>query len=223
MGARGDDDVTSRTRPTRAGKKAVAAATRTPGGTKVLVLKVTLRGSKPPIWRRLEVPSSITLDELHAVIQAAFGWENYHMHVFVTADGRQYGDPDPELDFRSEYGLRLTRVAPVGHKLWYTYDFGDDWEHIVEVEKSLPAEPTATYPRCVGGRRAAPPEDCGGIWAFQQLLECRAGAADDGDDDEGEDEDEMSMLPKRFDPSVFDRDEVDTVLAGLAGRNSRDR
>ena len=212
MEARGGDDVTSRTRPDQAGVRAVSAAARTLRGPKVLVLKVTLRGSKPPIWRRLEVLLSITLDELHAVIQAAFGWENYHLHVFVTADGRQYGDPTPELDFRSEYGVRLTRVAPVGHKLQYTYDFGDGWEHIVEVEKSLPAEPTATYPRCVGGRRAAPPEDCGGIWGYQQLLESRVGAADD--------EDETSMLPAEFDPSVFNCDEVNTLLADSADGNS---
>jgi Plasmid pRiA4b ORF-3-like protein len=161
------------------------------------------------------VPWSITLDGLHAVIQAAFGWESYHLHVFETADRQQYGDPDPELDFRSEYGVRLTRVAPVGHKLRYTYDFGDNWEHVVEIERSLPAEPAVTYPRCVGGRRAAPPEDCGGIWGYQELLERRVTAPDD--------EDELSMLPEDFDPSVCDRDEVDTLLAGLAGGTPRDR
>jgi hypothetical protein len=200
--------VTPLTRPDQPGEKAAPLAARTPRGSKVLVLKVTLRGSKPPIWRRLEVASSTTLDELHTVIQAAFGWENYHLHVFETADGRQYGDPDPELDFRSEYGVRLTRVAPVGAKLRYTYDFGDDWEHVVEVEKSLPAEPAAAYPRCVGGRRAAPPEDCGGIWGYQDLLERRAAAAD---------EDEESMLPEDFDPAAFDPNEIDALLADLAG------
>jgi hypothetical protein len=178
----------------------------------VLVLKVTLRGSKPPIWRRVEVASSITLDELHSVIQAAFAWEGYHLHVFETADGRQYGDPDPELDFRSEFGVRLTRVAPVGTKLRYTYDFGDNWEHVVEVDKVLPAEHAATYPRCVGGRRAAPPEDCGGIWGYQDLLERRQATPADDEDEE------LSMLPEDFDPSVFDHDEVDHLLAGLADK-----
>jgi hypothetical protein len=213
MGTCGSDEMTPRTRPDQPGEKAPSGVARTPRGSKVLVLKVTLRGSKPPIWRRVEVASSLTLDELHAVIQAAFAWENYHLHVFETADGRQYGDPDPELDFRSEYGVRLTRVAPVGAKLRYTYDFGDDWEHVVEVEKALPAESGVAYPRCVGGRRAAPPEDCGGIWGYQDLLERRATAADNETD---EDVDEMSMFPEDFDPSVFDLEEVNALLAGLA-------
>jgi Plasmid pRiA4b ORF-3-like protein len=91
-------------------------------------LKVTLRGSKPPIWRRLEVTADSTLDELHEVLQAAFGWDGSHLYVF-EAGGRQYGEPDPELDFESMWGVKLSRLAPVGGRLRYTYDFGDDWEH----------------------------------------------------------------------------------------------
>jgi hypothetical protein len=94
MGTSGSDEVTPRTRPDQPGEKAASGVARTPRGSKVLVLKVTLRRSKPPIWRRVEVASSLTLDELHLVIQAAFAWENYHLHVFETAEGRQCGDPD---------------------------------------------------------------------------------------------------------------------------------
>ncbi|MDX5400093.1 MAG: plasmid pRiA4b ORF-3 family protein, partial [Actinomycetes bacterium] len=112
----------------------------------VLQLKVSLKGSKPPIWRRLEVPATITLDELHEVIQVAFEWTDSHLHAFETPQG-EYGVPDPEwgLDLRSERGVRLTKVAEVGEKLTYVYDFGDDWQHVVLVEKVSPSQEGVAY------------------------------------------------------------------------------
>ncbi|MDN5861014.1 MAG: plasmid pRiA4b ORF-3 family protein, partial [Pseudonocardia sp.] len=124
-------------------------------------LKITLRGSKPPIWRRVEVASTTDLAHLHEIIQATFGWHGYHMWVFTTAAG-EYGEPDPELGHADAARRRLSDVAPArGDRIRYTYDFGDDWEHDVMVETITPAEPDLTYPRCVTGRRARPPEDCG--------------------------------------------------------------
>jgi hypothetical protein len=134
-------------------------------------LKIGLRGAKPPIWRRLEVPSRHTLDDIHGIIQQAFDWEGYHLWVFETPKGR-YGVVDPELGHRSAAAVRLDQVAPGGgDRIRYTYDFGDNWEHEIVVEDVLDAEPGVAYPRCLAGRRATPPEDCGGIWGYQYLLE----------------------------------------------------
>ncbi|MEU4157768.1 plasmid pRiA4b ORF-3 family protein [Actinoplanes sp. NPDC026670] len=137
-------------------------------------IKVSLRGARPPIWRRLLVPGDITLNRLHQAILAAFGWHGGHMHVFDTDYG-QFGRADRELGHRSDGPVTLEQVAPeVKDRLAYTYDFGDNWEHEIVVEKTGPAEPGAAYPVCTGGRRAAPPDDCGGMWGYQELIEVLA-------------------------------------------------
>jgi hypothetical protein len=133
---------------------------------------VTLRGAKPPIWRRLEVPSDTTLYTLHRVIQASFDWQDYHLHVFETTVGR-YGTPDPDgmADNFNDAYKKLSAVADwPGDRVRYTYDFGDNWELDIVVEAVQPAEPGVAYPQCTGGRRAAPPEDCGGVWGYATLL-----------------------------------------------------
>ena len=133
-------------------------------------IKVSLSGAKPPIWRRLELPANTGLAKLHHIIQTAFGWADCHMHVFETAYG-SFGVADRELGHRAEAPVSLEQIAPdAGDRLQYTYDFGDDWTHEIVVEKVLDREDVA-YPRCTGGRRAAPPEDCGGIWGYSELLE----------------------------------------------------
>ncbi len=160
-----------------AGRRSSAVAKLPPkrkksnGPAPVYQLKVGLAGAKPPIWRRLEVPADVSLSRLHVVIQVAFGWDDSHMHAFETPYGR-FGTADAELGFRAEAPVTLEQVAPeVGSKLRYTYDFGDDWHHDIVVEKILDREPAVTYPRCTGGRRAAPPEDCGGVWGYADLVE----------------------------------------------------
>lgn len=183
-------------------------------------MKITLRGSKPPIWRRLEVPSEITLQELHAVIQAAFGWQDHHMWVFESGSGA-YGLPDPELGHRSAASKKLSGVAPgPGARLRYTYDFGDDWEHDVAVEDVLAPEPGMSYPRCVTGRRATPPEDCGGMWGYAGMLDVLA------DPTHSEHADMLRWLgldsPAEFDPARFDLDAINRALSGLRiGRAGR--
>ena len=154
-----------------AGPKA-AAPRRSAGPKYIHRVKATLRGAKPPIWRRFEVTSDTTLQRLHRVIQVGFEWQDYHLHVFDTAAGR-YGIPDPdgELDIRNDANKKLSAVADwPGDRIRYTYDFGDWWELDIVVEAVLPAEAGLRYPRCTGGRRAAPPEDCGGVWGYADLL-----------------------------------------------------
>jgi hypothetical protein len=173
-------------------------------------IKVTLRGSKPPIWRRLEVPSSATLDALHHYVQAAFGWEHSHLWVFETPQG-SYGLPDPELGHRSAASKRLRQAAPgAGDRISYTYDFGDDWRHEIVVEDVSPAQPGVAYPRCLAGRRAGPPEDCGGLPGYHGLLDV---LADPAHPEHGWMLEWLGLdSPAELDPAEFDRDAVNQAL-----------
>lgn len=137
-------------------------------------LKITLVDAKPPIWRRVQVSSDITLAKLHKIIQAAMGWYDCHLHEFEI-HGQAYGQPMPELDFadiKSDRTLRLNQfVTGEKFKFPYLYDMGDGWEHRILVEKVLPPDPEVRYPICIKGKRACPPEDCGGIWGYAEFLE----------------------------------------------------
>ena len=138
--------------------------------TTVHRVKVSLYGARPPVWRRLEIPSAMPLNLVHAVLQVAFGWHDYHLHVFETVCG-QFGSPDLDdwAERQDEAAATLAQVAGAERaKAVYSYDFGDDWRHDIVVEKIIPAEPGVAYPRCTGGRRDGPPEDCGGIWVFNE-------------------------------------------------------
>ena len=177
----------------------------------VYQIKVGLRGAKPPIWRRLEVPADISLARLHTVIQIAFGWGNYHLHVFETPYG-SFGAADVDLGHSSDEEVSLEQVAPtVRSRLRYTYDFGDDWEHDILVEKVLDRNGTAPLPRCTGGRRATPPDDCGGILGYGELVEVLSDPADE------EHEDMLEWLglhdAAEFDPEAFDAGTVTRALS----------
>lgn len=139
--------------------------------TTIHTVKASLHGAKPPVWRRLELPSDLTLDMLHEVMQVAFAWHGYHLHQFETACGA-FGRPDDDADrgfeeVGDESAVALAQVA-VDAKIVYVYDFGDDWRHDVVVEKITPALPGVAYPRCTGGRGWAPEEDSGGNWAHNE-------------------------------------------------------
>lgn len=162
-------------------------------------LKVTIVGIKPPVWRRVVVPSRSTLAELHDVVQAAFGWWGYHLHEF-DIDGVRYGTDDGE-DWNppaDEGRARLDKVAPAGMSFTYTYDFGDNWRHKVTVEKVTPADPSITYPACTGGRRARPPEDCGGVSGYENLLAVLADPTDEEHDSM------LEWVGGGFDSEAFD-------------------
>lgn len=129
-------------------------------------LKVTLREVKPPVWRRIVVESDLTLGELYPVLLSAMGWMGGHLHLFDVG-GTRYGIPDPEWGITEldENRFRLDDVLPkVGMKMRWDYDFGDGWEHDVVVEAITMPQRGVEYPLCLAGRRACPPEDCGGPW-----------------------------------------------------------
>jgi hypothetical protein len=175
-------------------------------------LKVTLLGTSPPIWRRLLVPADVTLAQLHDVLQAAMGWQECHMHEF-SAGGRHFGRPSPEDRFRgmppveNERTVRLSRVlGRVGAKTIYTYDFGDSWEHAIVLEKRLCADPTTAYPVCTGGELVCPPEDCGGIGGFYDLLDALRDPAHERHDEL------CDWVGDDYDPDVFSIDDVNRML-----------
>jgi len=189
-------------------------------GDPVLQVKITLAEvADPPVWRRLLVPAAIRLDRLHQVIQAAMGWQDYHLHVF--SDGRaEYGLPDPDLPFRDERTATLGELLPrAGSRPGYTYDFGDGWEHEIALEKRLAAEPSVAYPVCVAGEGACPPEDCGGAWGYEHLREVLA------DPSSAEHQDMLAWLgldkAGDFDPHRFDIDQANRALAAVAAQQAR--
>jgi Plasmid pRiA4b ORF-3-like protein len=141
-----------------------------PAGPFVYQLRVVLRGVSPLIWRRLLVPSDSSIADLHATLQLALGWSDEHLNRFVI-HGREYGVAHPGgLWFRDDpHAVRLADLGlRVGERFLYEYDFFDGWCHDVRVEAILQVEPARRYPMCTGGARSAPPEGCGGPWAFQE-------------------------------------------------------
>ncbi|WP_425522099.1 plasmid pRiA4b ORF-3 family protein [Xanthomonas citri] len=165
--------------------------------TPVWRLKVELLGVAPAVWRRFDTHSDAKLAQLHYFIQGAMGWEL--MHLFSYQDGRGYGGA-----INSE--LRLCDVCRIGDALTYTYDFGDNWQHRVTVEKAM-ARPTGTYPCMVAGKYACPPEDCGGSWGYADLLRVLAGHRN------ARRRELIEWLGGPFDPKVFDMDEAQKRLS----------
>jgi Plasmid pRiA4b ORF-3-like protein len=174
-------------------------------------LKITLKDARPPIWRRVQVASDITLGKLHQIIQVAMGWTNSHLHAFLIK-GVEYGQPMPEYDFdvKNEQRVKLSQIV-TGEKckFLYTYDMGDNWEHEILVEKVLPAEAKMRHAVCLTGKRACPPEDCGGVWGYAEFLTAI------GQPDHPEHESMLEWVDEEFDPEYFDLDEVNHLLKQL--------
>jgi hypothetical protein len=136
----------------------------------VYELRVVLRGVSPLVWRRLLVRSDTTIADLHTTLQTALGWSDEHLNRFVI-HGREYGVSHVGgIGFRDERCVRLVDFGlRIGERFRYEYDLTDGWQHDIRLEQILPLETGRRYPVCIGGRRALPPEDCGGPWAFLEL------------------------------------------------------
>ena len=165
-------------------------------------LKVTLRQVEPPVWRRIEVASEMTLSTLAGVLEGAMGWHGGHLHAF-DIDGVSYALPDGEgFGFRrtaDERRAKLGGVLPAATPaMRWDYDFGDGWEHDVVVEAIEPRQAGSTPPVCIGGGRACPPEDCGGPWGYEELLAALADPTHERHEEFSE------WLPEGFDPEAFD-------------------
>ena len=139
-------------------------------------LKITLDGVKPAVLRGVEVPSDIRLDRLHLTIQAAMGWTNSHLYELRAGDVG-WSTPNPDADWTGDFlDARKARLDDVledmgTKKLVYLYDFGDGWEHTINVERLADPEPGVLYPRLVKVSGRCPPEDCGGPWGYAEFLE----------------------------------------------------
>ena len=174
-------------------------------------LKITLRDSKPPIWRRVLVASDMTFAELHNVIQLAMGWEHSHLHDFRAGRDILIGDVSMDEGFGPEIldetSVRLgSMLKKEKQRMTYTYDFGDNWEHEILLEKILPYSEKTSLPQCVKGKRACPPEDCGGVWGYEEFLEAIS------DRSHPDHEDMLEWIGGEFDPEAFDLDETNQLL-----------
>jgi hypothetical protein len=180
-------------------------------------LEVVLNHVEPQVRRRLQVPGNANLGWLHAVIQVAMGWTNSHLHQFC-AGGRIVSDPAFELDefedsppVLNERKVTLMQVTPRERdELLYEYDFGDSWEHRVRVVKILgPDAAAAKVAICLDGARACPPEDCGGVWGYADLLKIIRNPR------HKEHKRKLAWLGGPFDPESFDLNKANTFLRKL--------
>ena len=183
-------------------------------------VRLDLRESRPPVWRRLELAGDLTFPRLHEVFQAAMGWTDRHLHRFRT--GRDHRSAYFVTSFDLEEGdhgvleddVRLDQlVATVGDRLWYEYDFGDGWDHVLTVEKVLDEAPPPV--RCTVGRLACPPEDCGGIGGYEELVAWVRGGYDEALLPEGCDDaaHAYDWLPLDWHPDGFDLKEANAALS----------
>ncbi len=177
--------------------------------SKILELDIVLQGSKPKIWRRVLVPEDMTFHDLHYIIQFAMGWTHSHLHQFIVGKyqrriGIPFDDDFDEMEDSREIKINSILNVPKA-KIVYEYDFGDGWEHIVEVKKLHESEAGKTYPLLFGGAMACPPEDCGGIWGYQDLVEKMKQKGTE------EYEDLVEWLGGEFDPEEFDMDKFNKL------------
>lgn len=179
----------------------------------ILQLKIQLYGITPSIWRRVLVSDFWTFDKLHKIIQKSMGWEDYHLFEFKFGNMKIVA---PDEGYLEENELDPKKVK-IGHfinkekqKFTYIYDFGDCWKHIISVEKILPdeIENSTDYPKCVAGKRACPPEDCGGIGGYGRILELLK----TGKDPWGDNPKEFKAWLGNWKPEEFDLNKINKLL-----------
>ena len=171
-----------------------------PNSLTAYAIKVSLVGIEPEIWRRLVVPSRITLPKLHLALQTSLGWHNAHLHQFVVGEQR-YGTPDPDFEDETiderRKALRQFLREP-SDRLLYEYDFGDGWEHLIVLEDRVEVHPSEPLPVCIGGERACPPEDVGGVGGYVDLIQALRDPRD------RRQQELLNWIGGYFDPEQFD-------------------
>lgn len=181
---------------------------------KVYQLKLAMKGITPQIWRRIQVPENYTFLDLHNAIQAVMDWEDYHLHEFEilnpkTGSFEKIGAESDDFKGFSDEPLVPEEKAKISNyftlenkNALYTYDFGDDWQVKVRLEKILPRKEGVEYPICTAGKRAAVPEDSGGVGGYEDLLEILK------DPENEEYEETREWVGEDFDPEYFDPKDV---------------
>jgi hypothetical protein len=180
-------------------------------GDPLLQVRITLKEvDSPPVWRRVLIPAAYSLDRVHAVIQAAMGWEGCHLHAFRVG-GVGYAPPnlDDELGYRDETKVQLADLAATAKRVEYEYDFGDSWEHELVVEAREVAADDGVYPACVAGEGACPPEDCGGSYGFAEFKELLAGPPS------AEREEMLEWAGGGYDPARFDLAAANSAVVAI--------
>ena len=180
---------------------------------KTMVFKVSLLEIKPEIWREIEVPATYSFWDLHVSIQDAMGWLDCHLHAFRILDPKtekvkEIGIPsderfqdDPEILPGWEEAIADYFINP-GDQTSYEYDFGDCWKHEIKLIRIADRIKGSKYPKCLNGERACPPEDCGGAWGYEELLETISNPEHE------EYENMMEWLDGNFDPESFDSNSI---------------
>jgi len=195
--------------------KAVVQKTAPKAGPLIYQFKITLKHTRPPIWRRIQVPDC-TLAKFHRYIQALFGWDGGHLHEFIIL-GDRYSDPFPDdaafgTEELNEREFNLSKLIPksgVVSRWNYVYDFGDNWDHEIQFEGFVVDATDANYPICVAGKRHHPPEDCGGPWGYARIL----AALENPKSDEYE---ELMEWMDPFDPASFDPKDATSSMRELS-------
>lgn len=172
---------------------------------KVYEFSISLAETSPKVWRKVLAHEFIELNELHLLIQMAMGWEDYHLYSFFIND-KHYTDEESalELNHCESDGVLLCDILADTKNFTYTYDFGDDWKHEIEITNILEDDPRMKYPVCIDGENACPPEDCGGPYRFEELKKIIAGK-------ESEEKNEVLTWlggfynPKTFDPNFVNK------------------
>jgi len=182
--------------------------------TPIYQVQIALRGFKPKIWRRIQLSSDTLFLDFHRIVQTTMGWTDSHLHQFVK-DGtfystRMFGDDTwgemGAVDYKKMKISDLLKSEK--DKMIYEYDFGDSWEHQIILEKILSVDDKIKYPICLTGKMSCPPEDCGGVWGYADILEILK------QPDHEEYEHYIDWMGEEFDPTLFDKDEVNQALQG---------
>ncbi len=199
----------------------------------VLRVRVDLDGARPPVWRRLDLRSDLTVTQLHEVLQAAMGWLDGHLHRFWVGPTKQlwtgphlindHDDHDQDVeDVEEDDGDRAVGhedavevgqlLRKTGDRLFYTYDFGDGWDHTLTVESTAPADDDQAPAVCLGGRRACPLEDSGGVGSHNELVAAHAAGT-------GYEPPYDEWVPQNWDPTHFDVEQTNVMLT-LIGKGA---
>ena len=179
---------------------------------KIYQIQIVLKGSKPKIWRRILVPSDLLLPDFHEIIQTTMGWGNYHLHQFIKDRifYTQKMDNDDFWDDMDNVDYSKTKISDLLKKekdrITYEYDFGDSWEHVIILEKIEKSGLDKTIPTCLTGKNNCPPEDCGGIWGYSDMLQIVKNP------DHEEYEEYVEWLGEEFDPKYFNKNEINEML-----------
>jgi len=180
-------------------------------------LRVSLLHISPPIWSRPQVPAGITMYNMHRVLQVAMGWSSSHLYELEVGN-RRVGEPEqdslgakffPRRQVTDAHAVHLLEVAPgPGDSFFYEYDSGDSWRHRIVVEEVLAEVPGGEWPLCLAGKRACPPEDCGGVSAYYHLLHCLKNPGDTNCA-------ELNDWAGSYSPNSFDMGWVNQQLGAL--------